>query len=208
MPVQTALNHFNNAVAQCESLIANAHQTLPGNGQPLLPEIDRQQITVAAFLNMYIAWETFLEDALAAFLSGVPPLNGNALSKYASPPDAPAAKRMIIGINRYFDYGNHQNMMKIVDIFFQNGAPFRPHLDSVYSLLDDLRTMRNYSAHISSSTQTALETLALRLLGRPSQGITLYTLLTSPDTRSQTGETIFQTHKNTLVATAAAIANG
>jgi len=206
MPVQAALDEFQAAITQCDNLIANAHQISPTTDAPVLPEMDRRQITVAAFLNMFIAWETFLESCLAAFLSGSPTLIGNVPIKYASPINPAAARKMIIGVNRYFDYGNHGHVKKVAEIYFENGAPFQPHLDSVYSTLDDLRTMRNSSAHVSSSTQTGLESLALRLLGAPSQGITLYALLTSTDTT--TGSTIFQKHKEVLVATAIAIATG
>ncbi|MBA3896866.1 MAG: hypothetical protein H0X36_06975 [Sphingomonadaceae bacterium] len=112
MPVAAALAAFTAAAAQCDSLIANAHQ-LDGNGNQLLPEADRKQITVAAFLNLFIGWEAFLEDILAALLCGAPTINGNATHKFASPPNVAAAKGMIIGANKYFDYGNHDRVRKI-----------------------------------------------------------------------------------------------
>jgi hypothetical protein len=41
----------------------------PANS-PFLPPIDRQQITVAALLNMFIAWESFLEASLVELMTG------------------------------------------------------------------------------------------------------------------------------------------
>ena len=70
MPLTAVLNEFNSGLAQCDSLIANAHQANSA-GVAILPLLDRQQITVAAFLNMFIAWETFLESSLTAFMVGV-----------------------------------------------------------------------------------------------------------------------------------------
>lgn len=46
---------------------------------------------------------------------------------------------------------------------------------------EDLRTMRNASAHISSTTQTALESLAQRIFRTPRPGIVLYDLLMAAD---------------------------
>lgn len=208
MPVSSALTTFKADIAQCEALIANAHGTDASTGNFILPALDREQITVAAFLNLFIAWETFIEAVLAAILTGAATLNGNSPIRFASPPTVADAKKMMIGINRYFDYGNHFNVRKMVSIFLDQGLPFEPHLSGIQGTLDDLRVMRNAAAHITSTTQVALETLALRLLSTPSPGIKLYSLLTALDPRSTIGGTIFQTYRDLLIVTADLIANG
>jgi len=70
-----------------------------------------------------------------------------------------------------------------------------------------MKTIRNASAHLTSSTQTPLESLAQRLFSTPQLGITLYELLTRPDP-STPGSTIFSMYKNKLLAAAEMIANG
>jgi hypothetical protein len=205
--IAALLNEFRTSVTQCDSLIANAHQTTP-TGVAVLPVLDRQQITIAAFLNLYIAWETFLESSLAAFMIGEATLSGALPVKFVSPPDSAAAGALVIGVNRYFDYGNHEYFKKIVKIYFQSGYPYEPHLSSIVSDLSDLRIMRNASAHITSTTQTALEGLALRLLGRPGT-IDLYSLLTAIDPGSTApGETVFLRYKNKLLVAAELIVTG
>jgi hypothetical protein len=207
VPLARALADFKASTAQCESLIANAHKA-DHTGSPMLPAIDQQQITVAAFLNIFIAWESFLESSLTELMTGAKTISGNNPVKYVSPTNLSAARELIIGVMRYFDYGNHQYFKKVVSIYFHNGYPYEPHLSAIFSELYDLRTMRNASAHISSSTQTALESLATRIFGRPRPGITLYQLLTSIDPRSGTDETVFSAYKNKLVVTAELIAQG
>lgn len=206
MPIAQALADFQARVAQCESLIANAHK-LDAEGANFMPEIDRQQVTTAAFLNLFIAWETFLETTLAEILRGSPMIGGAQPVKYASPPDIEAARAMVIGTQRYFDYGNHHFVGKIAAIYLQNGEPLQPHLNAIFSDLEDLRVMRHASAHITSTTQSALETLALRVLAQPSIGIGLYELLTADDP-SAPGQTVFETYKAKLVVTAELIAQG
>jgi hypothetical protein len=207
VPLAQVLLDFNGSVAQCDSLIANAHRT-DGVGTFLFPTVDRQQITVAAFLNLFIAWETFLESSLSEFMIGSATTNGTVPVKYVSPIDAEAARQFVIGVRPYFDYANDEYMRKVVQMFFEHGYPFEPHLSAIVSELRDLRTMRNASAHISSTTQTALESLALRILGQPQAGITLYQLLTMSDPRSTTGDTVFLAYKNRLVVTAELISRG
>ena len=207
MPVQTILNDFRAEVGQCDNLIANAHQQ-DANGNFVLPPIDRQQITVAAFLNMFIGWETFIERTLYDFMTGEPTIGGAAPVKYVSPLDVTAAQKMIIAGMTYFDFGNHDRVVKIVRIYFENGYPYEPHLSGINSDLADIRTMRNASAHISSTTQKALEALATAIFGQPQPGITLSRLLTAVDPRSAAGNTVFVGYRDKLTVTAELIANG
>lgn len=207
MPLAQILAEFNASVAQCDNLIANAHK-LDGSGAALLPVVDQKQITVAAFLNLFIAWETFLESSLAELMIGSQTLNGSTPVRYVTPLTLEAAKEIVIHVRRVFDYGNQEFVKKLVNMYFENGYPYEPHLTGVRQDLSDLRTMRNASAHITSTTQTALETLALRVLHRPSSGIDLYTLLMESDPGSASGNTIFVTYRDKLLVAAELIAQG
>lgn len=207
MPITTALAVFQAKAAQCDSLIASGHR-VDANDMPLFTVLDREQITVSAFLNFFIAWEEFIETTFAHFLLGAPTISGVAPVRYATPPDIEAAKKMVIGLNKYFDYSNQENIKKAIGIYFEDGYPFKEHIDSVSSDLSDMRTMRNASAHISSTTQKALEGLAQRVLGGPQPDITLYTLLTSQDPRLADGGTVYSGARDKLLAAATLIAQG
>ena len=207
MPLASVLSEFKSSVGQCDSLIANAHKTDP-SGTYILPSLDRQQITVAAFLNLFIAWETFLERSFVEFMVGSTTLSGALPVKFVSPVGHDEARGLLIGINRYFDYGNHENVKKIAKLYFHGGYPYEPHLSSILSDLADLRTMRNASAHITSTTQAALEGLAQRILSKPWPAVDLYSLLTTIDPRSSASETVFLAYKNKLVVAAELIAKG
>jgi hypothetical protein len=207
MALSDILQGLRNSVAQCDSLISNSHQ-LNAAGSPILPPRDREQITVAAFLNMYIAWETFLEEAITDVMIGGRTMDGLAPPKYVSPLHADAARDIIVGVMRFFDYANQDNVKKIINLYFQNGRPFEPHISGIFSDLADLRTLRNSSAHITQSTQRTLEALAARIFGAPRPGITLYQLLTTPDPKSVGGSTVFATYRDLLLVTAELIARG
>jgi hypothetical protein len=68
--------------------------------------------------------------------------------------------------------------------------------------------MRNASAHISSTTQKALEALAQRTFSTPKSGITLYTLLTSTLPNAGNNLTVFKYSQQKLLSAANFIANG
>lgn len=207
MAFSDILHEFQDSVTQCDSLIANSHG-VDAVGNPILPPRDREQIAVAAFLNMYKAWEAFLEAAIIHLMIGGNTLSGRSPTKYVSPLHSQAAQAMIVGVLPYFDYANHDRVKTIVNLYFHSGYPFEPHFSAIFSDLGDLRTIRNASAHISSTTQTSLESLALRVFGAPRIGITLYQLLTAVDPRSPIGETVFAAYRTKLLVTAELIARG
>lgn len=208
MAVVDILQEFRDKATQCDSLIGNAHRQ-DANGAFLFPPIDRKQITVAAFLNLFVAWEEFLEESLAELMVGSATMNGNQPVKYVSPIDTRAAKEMVVGPMRYFEYGNPEYFRKITNLYFQNAYPYEPHISAIASDLQDIRTMRNASAHMSSTTQTVLEGLAQRIFAVPKPSIDLYAMLTAIDPRDASGTvTVFQTCRGKLIATAELIANG
>lgn len=206
MPLAQVLQEFKTSVAQCDNLVVNAHKA-DANGVPVLPAIDQQQITTAAFLNMFIAWEGFLESSLMDLMLGATTTNGKAPTKYVAPPDIKAAQGILKGILSYFDFAKHDNVIRMVKLYFKDGYPYEPHLSSINSDLSDLRAMRNACAHISSTTQTSLEALALRIFGKPQTGITVYRMLTAIVPKSG-GNTVFVTYRSKLLVTAELIAIG
>jgi hypothetical protein len=207
VPIANALATLRAKALQCDSLVANSHR-VDSTGIAVLPALDQAQITVAAFLNLFIAWEEFLETTIADFMAGEPTLSGSIPIKFVAPPTAGAARAMVIGINRYFDYANHDYVRRIVGMYFQNGYPYEPHLSAIANDLADIRTMRNASAHLSSTTHAALGALAQRIFSTPQPGIALYGVLTAVDPRSATGNTVLAEVRGKLLTVAELISNG
>ena len=109
--------------------------------------------------------------------------------------------------NRFFDYANRQNMIKMVKLFFENGHPYKPHLSAFFSDLNDLRTMRNASPHISSTTRTVLDSLALRIFG----GVFWYNLVRlfiAVDSSSGINRIILVNYEDKLLVKAGLISQG
>ena len=135
-------------------------------------------------------------------------MSGRLPNRYVIPPDQDAAKALVLGCQRYFDYANFENVKRIAMIYFENGYPFEPRLSSITSVLADLRTMRNASAHMTTTTQKALEALAQRIFSTPQPNIDLYTLLTTSRPSSLHGNTLYAESRDKLLVTAELIANG
>ena len=207
MPITQAVAALDAKAMQCAALIGSAHRIGP-SGAVLFTPLESQQITVAGFLNLFVAWEEFLESAFVHFMTGAPTLSGLQPVRYASPPSADAALGMLIGAGHHFNFASHDHVRKMARLYFKNGYPFEPHLSAVATDLADLRTMRNASAHISTTTQKALQALAQRIFGVPRQNIALYAMLIATDPRSTTNNTVFSEASDKLLTTAHLIAQG
>lgn len=207
MTLGASLAALQTQSAQCAALIASAHR-LDATGLDLFSATEREMITTSAFLNTFKLWEGFLEDSMSKYLAGKRPIGGAYVRKRASPANEQAAKTMLVGVMKFFDYANHDYVRKIAGIYFDAGGPYEPHLSAVFTDLADLRIMRNAAAHISSTTQASLEGLAQRIFATPQPNITLYDLLLRVDPRSPTGETVFASYQTKLLATAELIARG
>lgn len=207
MPINQSLLDFQNNVSQCDSLIANAH-TVSAGGAHHFPARDREQITVAAFLNLFIAWEEFIEAAIGDFMMGEPTIGGNAPVRYINPPTRDHSGKMVIHMNRYFDFANHENVKRLARLYFGSGYPFDTVINSLTQELSDLKIMRNACAHMSSTTKAALEGLGLRIFGSPQAGITVYQMLTSDDPRTNPIVTVYASYRDKLLVAAGLIAQG
>lgn len=207
MPIGQSLLAFQASVAQCDSLITNAH-TVAAGGVFHFTLRDREQITVAAFLNMFIAWEEFIEASIGDFMMGEGTIGGNQPVRYIIPPTRDHSGKMVIHMNRYFDYANHENVKKLARLYFETGYPFDTPINSLTQELSDLRIMRNACAHMSSTTRVALEGLGLRIFGAPQAGITVYQMLTAEDPRTNPRVTVYAGYRDKLLVAAELIAQG
>lgn len=207
MPIGQSLANFQANLAQCDSLIANAHTT-NATGHQHFTVRDREQITVAAFLNMFIAWEEFIEAAVSDYMMGDATMSGNFPMRYVTPPSREHSTKMVIHTGRYFDYANQENVKKLVKLFFDTGYPFETAINSMTQELSDLKTMRNACAHMSSTTKTTLESLAVKIFGNPQPGISVYQMLTATDPRTNPKVTVYAAYRDKLLLGAGIIAQG
>jgi hypothetical protein len=207
MPIVQSLADFQARVAQCDNLIANAHAGLPGGLFHFTPR-DREQITEAAFLNMFIAWEEFIEASIGDFMMGELTIAGNQPVRFVIPPSRDHSGKMVVHMNRYFDYANHENVKKLAKLYFDTGYPFDTPINSMTQELSDLKIMRNACAHMSSTTKAALEGLGLRIFGSPQSNISVYQMLTANDPRTNPVVTVYASYRDKLLVAAELIAQG
>lgn len=155
---------------------------------------------------MFILWEAFLEGSLIDYMRGRSSILGNVLTCYATPITDDHAIKILIGTQKYVDYANPEIVRRLAKLYLLNGEPFETVLSSIHTTLVDLKQIRNAAAHLSSTTSTALDAVASRILGPPRTRVTVYDLLTAIAPSSGTGDTVLQSLINQIDAAAEAIA--
>lgn len=200
---------FRAALAHAHDLVSAAHR-VDAAGAPLWNTAQQEAITEAAYLGLFIAWEAYLEGALIDYMLGEQSIRGRAIARWVSPASSNAACAMLIGTQKYVDYANPDIVRKLAKIMLAAGGPFEQVLSGIHADLLDMKTIRNATAHFTSTAATSLEALANRKLGAPQRsGITPYQLLVAidPDPAAPAGSTFLLSYSRTLEAAAVAIAD-
>lgn len=206
MTLNDALVDFKASLTLSSDLVAAAHKTDAASNY-IWSSDQRAAITQAAFLRLFVAWESFLESSFTLYMVGAPSAVGNNMSRFVTPRDQDHAYKMVLSDMRFVDWSRPDCLRKIGTLYFVEGEPFERVIAAIESDLRDLKTIRNAAAHLSSTTSTQLDALASRKLGRASQNITVYVLLMASDPSSGGTSTVFDSYMSLLDAAATNIAN-
>jgi len=169
----------------------------------------REFICESAFLRIFIAWETFLENSFVDYLLNEPSILNNRPAKWVNPISKEHAQEIIIGNQRYMDWSNPEAIRKMSQIFFHQGYVFNITLSAINNDLMDLKAIRNSAAHMSSTTAGKLDGVSTRILNTPCTNYAAYRLLFSVDPRSgAANQTVLDRYLQILDVAAEQIANG
>ena len=165
-------------LADARSLVNSVHQ-IDGAGHFIRSSMERELVTNAYFLNVFIALEEFFEASFAHYMTGKMSTVRWRPSNYARPPSADHAHRLLVGTQRFVDWSTPDTVKKLADLYFKDGEPYRTALGSVHGHLNRMKTVRNSTAHVSKSTQVALDAVYSAWTGTPTINATAYAALMS-----------------------------
>ena len=189
MELNDILNTYRQNIVDAVDMIDFAY-TQYANGRYKYNNNIRMFISRNSFLKIFISWESFLEDSFVNYMMGKLSTTGRVLIRYVNPSSYDHAQKLLIGTQRYFDWGNVENIRKVSQLYFENGDPFNNILSSIVTDLSDLRVVRNAAAHISSTTSTQLDAVASRKLNKRVVNIDVSDFILSIDPNSNGTQTI------------------
>lgn len=204
MTAADCLQHYRDSVQQAESFITEVYQTDAG-GQYIHPHDYRDFVVSSAVVRFSIAWESFLESIYCAFLLGELDTKGNTVSSCVVARDEEHAHSLLRGTNKYFDWTNPEKIVALSVLFLGSVNPIKTAINATLSDLFDLKSIRNAAAHISSTTQKSLDSIASRLFGHQMVNTTVTDVILM--VRSD-GKTMWSYYKDLLDVAAENVASG
>lgn len=191
-------------IAETRLHLQSVHGLAP-DGQYGRSLSERALVTEACFLKLFIALEEFLEASFVHYLVGRMSTARWRPSKYAKPPTSDHAHKMLLGQQRFVDWSTPDTVVKYAELYFLDGEPFKTPLSGAATQLQDMKTVRNSTAHMSTTTQAKLEGLYVRWSGTPKYGISAYEMLMEP--KAGGGGTFYFESEQYVTAIIANIAN-
>lgn len=168
------------------------------SGQYIVSADERELVTSACFVRMFVAFEEFLESSFGHYGTGGLSIRGASASCFVNPPDVDHLHRMYIGMMRFMDWSTPDRVKELAKLYFVDGEPFVTPLSSAHSDLLDMKTVRNGASHVSRTTTSALDSLYGRWTATPRSGVTAYEVLTSQGVQ----------HRQTFMAHAETVLRG
>ena len=157
----SAIRTFTKSLEDARDIAEDAREwsvPKPPATTPLISIRRRDTITETAFLRAFTAWEVFLEETFILYLLGYRAPRGRVPRRYGFPPSRAAASEWCADGKEYAKW-NPADVQRRADRWFQHGMPFTPALQGQQHRLNQLITIRNAIAHVSSSAHTKFEGL-------------------------------------------------
>jgi len=149
-----------------------------------MPQIQVELVAELAFLRVFIAWESFLEQSFLRYLVGARSRSGQLPAKYVNPKNLDHAQQIVYSGKDYFQWNSASKVVQIAETYFKDGEPFKPILQGITAELKEMTTIRNRIAHRSTSAREKFNTLVRKNFGHGIPGMTPGRFLLTPTSSS------------------------
>ena len=157
-----------------------------------------------AFLDLFKAFERFLECSFVCYMHGQTGLNGKSVLKYVSPTTDDHALGILKGTSQHSDFTNRDVIVKLSKLYFENGGPYIA-LNSISMTFEEMKKIRNAITHVSYESQKTFISLARSKLGSLPPNMNTAVFLNTA--MSGTTSTYFMYYKGVIENTMDKIAN-
>lgn len=115
------------------------------------------------FIQIFLAWEKFLENSFILYLNGNADFQGTNYVRYGTPKDNEHAYNMLKGTKNYPDWTNINDVKYLAKIYFENGGPFSI-IENIPVEFDDIKNIRNRISHNSEKSAKAFERVLVKTI--------------------------------------------
>jgi len=149
-----------------------------------IPRIQLEIIVEMAFLRIFVAWESFLEESFIRYAVGAASPSGYTLNALIHPQNIGHALELVLSGRDYVPWNSASEVTRRSALYFQDGEPYRSALETAATELDEMNTIRNRITHKSINSKSNFNAFIRRKFGHGVRGMTpgrfLLTLPSSP----------------------------
>ena len=117
------------------------------------------------FMQIYLAWEGFLEKSFVAYLQNAPDLQGGTYLQHATPTNDEHAYNMLKGTKSYPDWTNIDDVNYLAKTYFDLSGPYAI-ISSPRQELLEMKTVRNRISHVSEKSIKQFNNLLNRCIAQ------------------------------------------
>lgn len=128
------------------------------------------------FIQIFLAWENFLEKSFIAYLQNAADLKGVTYSRYGAPTDNEHAYNMIKGTKNYPDWTNINDVIFLSKTYFEGAGPYYILADPPPEI-EAIKTIRNRISHVSEKSAKQFDRLLANNISRTGIGVGDYLML-------------------------------
>jgi hypothetical protein len=130
-----------------------------------LPKTVKEKFAESAYLLVFAAWESFLEDTFLAYMCSGQTVRGYHPECFVKCKDAEHAKKLLRGDRRFVRWTFPSETKERAGLWFKGGEPYDSALGVVSNQLDSMRLVRNGIAHDSSDAREGFRGAVRAILG-------------------------------------------
>jgi hypothetical protein len=149
------------------SVDAEKFREFKSNRYHPLTQSRRFLITELSFLQIFNAWEEFLEETFIHYMCGHKTQSGYSpiLKVRLSEATLHQASVTVNQGKAYSDWSRSDEVMNRARIYFDKGEPFATAIENSYNMLEEMRKIRNGIAHSSTHSREKFSELVRQKIG-------------------------------------------
>jgi hypothetical protein len=147
-----------------------------------IPRTQLEIVAEMAFLRIFVAWESFLEESFIRYAAGAASPSGYTPIVLTRAQNLGHALELVSSGRDYAHWNSASEVIRRAALYFQDGEPYRSALEPASIELDEMNTIRNRITHKSVHSKHHFNAFVRRKFGYGIRGMTpgRYLLTSSP----------------------------
>jgi hypothetical protein len=137
-----------------------------------IPRIQLEIIVEMAFLRIFVAWESFLEESFIRYAVGAASPSGYTPNVLTRAQNIGHALELVSSGRDYGAWNSASEVTRRSALYFQDGEPYRSALEPASIELNEMNTIRNRITHKSMNSKSKFNAFVRRKFGHGVRGMT------------------------------------